>query len=184
MKEQILQFLDKGFMDLLSLIVTVIILPLLVLQIKRIKSELIKQVTESPNKYDDMLLKLVTDLISESSGIESGNIAVKEAIGNIKDKLMDKTVENMGVRVEEIAKKQALPLVEKILDSVNDKVEKISVGGDYGLATNFQVAQIIKEQKDLLKKDVNGITTAFAQANFDDKGFKEGTLGATYQKTF
>jgi len=183
MREQIMQFLDKGLMDLLSLIVTVIILPFLVVQVKRLKSDLISKVTESPNKYDDILLKLVTDLINESSGIETGNIAIKEALDNVKDKLLDNTKEKMKDEILKLTKKEALPLIEKSFEKVYDKLEKTPVGNDYGLNTNFQIKEAMKEHVDLLKKDVDGVLTGYAEAQFDKDGFNQGVIGATITKT-
>ena len=183
MKEQILQLLQNESVKIVSYLLNLLLAVFLIYKTIALK-KIREKVEKTPTKIDDFLLDLLIRVTDELSGIDTGNIAIKDFLNNTVNKLQDKAVEKMGVRVEEMAKKEALPLVEKILDSVNDKVEKISVGGDYGLATNFQVAQIIKEQKDLLKKDVNGIASIYAETQFNKEGFNQGVLGATIQKTF
>lgn len=203
MKEALLKLLNNDILyQMLSLILTPVLGYLLVMYSKAKKkliATLEQKTKESPNKIDDVVVRIISDFVKEGSGLDSGNVAIKGIIENISTELKNNAKKN----VEEVVK---VELQEKLENEFNEKlVEKISLVTDV-LSTNiekkihaadalgntlytdnFKVTEIINSEKELLKKDVNGYVTAYAEAQAkitDSEKFAQGIVGIAATKTF
>ncbi len=128
MKEALLKLLNNDILyQVLSLILTPVLGYLLVMYSKAKKKlmAIVEEKTkESPNKYDDLIVKIISDFVQESAGIESGNVAIKDAVKNIsskivekaeteiKEKLSNKLTENVEDKILIVANKNILNIVK------------------------------------------------------------------------
>ena len=203
MKEALLKLLNNDILyQMLSLILTPVLGYLLVMYSKAKKkliATLEQKTNESPNKIDDVVVRIISDFVKEGSGLDSGNVAIKGIIENISTELKNNAKKN----VEEVVK---VELQEKLENEFNEKLgEKINLVTDV-LSTNiekkihaadalgntlytdnFKVTEIINSEKELLKNDVNGYITAYAEAQAkitDSEKFAQGIVGIAATKTF
>ena len=195
MKEALLKFLNNDILyQVLSLILTPVLGYLLVMYSKA-KKKLIASVEEktkeSPNKYDDLIVKIISDFVQESAGIESGNVAIKDAVKNISSKIVEKAEteikEKLSNKLTENVEDKILIVADKVLSNVENKIHAADVIGNSLYTDNFKVTEIINSEKDLLKKDVNGYITAYAEAQgfvSDSEKFAQGIVGISATKTF
>ena len=195
MKEVLLKLLnDDVIYQVLSLILTPVLCYLLVMYSK-VKKKLITsledKIKESPNKYDDLIVKIISDFVQESSGIESGNVAIKDAVKNISSKIKEKTEaeikEKISSQISENVEDKILVATDKVLSNVEKNIHAADVMGNSLYADNFKVTEIINSEKDLLRKDVNGYITAYAGAQgtiTDTEKFAQGIVGVSATKTF
>ena len=195
MKEVLLKLLnDDVIYQVLSLILTPVLGYLLVMYSKAKKkliTSLEDKIKESPNKYDDLIVKIISDFVQESSGIESGNVAIKDAVKNISSKIKEKTEaeikEKISSQISENVEDKILVATDKVLSNVESKIHAADVMGNSLYADNFKVTEIINSEKDLLRKDVNGYVTAYAEAQgtiTDTEKFAQGIVGVLATKTF
>ena len=195
MKEVLLKLLnDDVIYQVLSLILTPVLGYLLVMYSKAKKkliTSLEDKIKESPNKYDDLIVKIISDFVQESSGIESGNVAIKDAVKNISSKIIEKTEaeikEKISSQISENVEDKILVATDKVLSNVESKIHAADVMGNSLYADNFKVTEIINSEKDLLRKDVNGYITAYAEAQrtiTDIEKFAQGIVGIAATKTF
>ena len=203
MKEVLLKFLNNDILyQVLSLILTPVLGYLLVMYSKTKKNlvDTLKQKTkESPNKIDDAIVKIISDFVQESSGIESGNVAIKGIIENISTELKNNAKKNVEEVVKiELQEKLESEFKEKIDEKINlvtdvlstnieKKIHAADALGNTLYTDNFKVTEIINAEKDLLKKDVNGYITAYAELNGkidDTEKFAQGIVGIAATKTF
>ena len=78
-------------------------------------------------------------------------------------------------------------VADKVLANVENKIHAADVIGNSLYTDNFKVTEIINSEKDLLKKDVNGYITAYAEAQgfvSDSEKFAQGIVGIAATKTF
>ena len=195
MKEFLLKLLNNDILyQVLSLILTPVLGDLLVMYSKA-KKKLIASVEEktkeSPNKYDDLIVKIISDFVQESAGIESGNVAIKDAVKNISSKIVEKAEteikEKLSNKLTENVEDKILIVADKVLSNVENKIHAADVIGNSLYTDNFKVTEIINSEKDLLKKDVNGYITAYAEAQgfvSDSEKFAQGIVGIAATKTF
>ncbi len=116
MKEFLLKLLNSDILyQVLSLILTPVVGYLLVMysRTKKKLTDILKQkAKESPNKIDDVVVKIISDFVQESSGIESGNVAIKDAVKNISSKIVEKAE-------TEIKEKLSNKLTENVENKLN-----------------------------------------------------------------
>ena len=195
MKEFLLKLFNNDILyQVLSLILTPVLGYLLVMYSKA-KKKLIASVEEktkeSPNKYDDLIVKIISDFVQESAGIESGNVAIKDAVKNISSKIVEKAEteikEKLSNKLTENVEDKILIVADKVLSNVENKIHAADVIGNSLYTDNFKVTEIINSEKNLLKKDVNGYITAYAEAQgfvSDSEKFAQGIVGIAATKTF
>ena len=195
MKEASLELLNNDILyQVLSLILTPVLGYLLVMYSKAKKkliASLEEKTKESPNKYDDLIVKIISDFVQESAGIESGNVAIKDAVKNISSKIVEKAEteikEKLSNKLTENVEDKILIVADKVLSNVENKIHAADVIGNSLYTDNFKVTEIINSEKDLLKKDVNGYITAYAEAQgfvSDSEKFAQGIVGIAATKTF
>ena len=195
MKEALLKLLNNDILyQVLSLILTPVLGYLLVMYSKAKKkliASLEDKTKESPNKYDDLIVKIISDFVQESAGIESSNVAIKDAVKNISSKIVEKAEteikEKLSNKLTENVEDKILIVADKILSNVENKIHAADVIGNSLYTDNFKVTEIINSEKDLLKKDVNGYITAYAEAQgfvSDTEKFAQGIVGIAATKTF
>ena len=195
MKEFLLKLLNNDILyQVLSLILTPVLGYLLVMYSKAKKkliSSLEEKTKESPNKYDDLIVKIISDFVQESAGIESGNVAIKDAVKNISSKIVEKAEteikEKLSNKLTENVEDKILIVADKVLSNVENKIHAADVIGNSLYTDNFKVTEIINSEKDLLKKDVNGYITAYAEVQgfvSDSEKFAQGIVGIAATKTF
>lgn len=195
MKEFLLKLLNNDILyQVLSLILTPVLGYLLVMYSKAKKkliASLEEKTKESPNKYDDLIVKIISDFVQESAGIESGNVAIKDAVKNISSKIVEKAEteikEKLSNKLTENVEDKILIVADKVLSNVENKIHAADVIGNSLYTDNFKVTEIINSEKDLLKKDVNGYITAYAELNGkidDTEKFAQGIVGIAATKTF
>ena len=195
MKEILLKLFNNDILyQVLSLILTPVLGYLLVMYSKAKKkliASLEEKTKESPNKYDDLIVKIISDFVQESSGIESGNVAIKDAIKNISSKIVEKAEteikEKLSNKLTENLEDKILVVTDKVLANVENKIHAADVIGNSLYTDNFKVTEIINSEKDLLKKDVNGYITAYVEAQgfvTDSEKFAQGIVGIAATKTF
>ena len=195
MKEVLLKFLNNDILyQVLSLILTPVLGYLLVMYSKakkKLMASLEEKTKESPNKYDGLIVKIISDFVQESAGIESGNVAVKDAVKNISSKIVEKAEteikEKLSNKLTENVEDKILIAADKVLANVENRIHAADVIGNSLYTDNFKVTEIINSEKDLLKKDVNGYITAYAEAQgfvSDSEKFAQGIVGIAATKTF
>jgi len=195
MKEFLLKLLNNDILyQVLSLILTPVLGYLLVMYSKakkKLMASLEEKTKESPNKYDDLIVKIISDFVQESAGIESGNVAIKDAIKNISSKIVEKAEteikEKLSNKLTENVEDKILIVADKVLSNVENKIHAADVIGNSLYTDNFKVTEIINSEKDLLKKDINGYITAYAEAQgfvSDTEKFAQGIVGIAATKTF
>ena len=195
MKENLLKLLNNDILyQVLSLILTPVLGYLLVMYSKAKKkliASLEEKTKESHNKYDDLIVKIISDFVQESAGIESGNVAIKDAVKNISSKIVEKAEteikEKLSNKLTENVEDKILIVADKVLSNVENKIHAADVIGNSLYTDNFKVTEIINSEKDLLKKDVNGYITAYAEAQgfvSDSEKFAQGIVGIAATKTF
>ena len=195
MKEALLKLLNNDILyQVLSLILTPVLGYLLVMYSKakkKLMASLEEKTKESPNKYDDLIVKIISDFVQESAGIESGNVAIKDAVKNISSKIVEKAEteikEKLSNKLTENVEDKILIVADKVLSNVENKIHAADVIGNSLYTDNFKVTEIINSEKDLLKKDVNGYITAYAEAQgfvSDSEKFAQGIVGIAATKTF
>ena len=195
MKEFLLKLLNNDILyQVLSLILTPVLGYLLVMYSKakkKLMASLEEKTKESPNKYDDLIVKIISDFVQESAGIESGNVAIKDAVKNISSKIVEKAEteikEKLSNKLTENVEDKILIVADKVLSNVENKIHAADVIGNSLYTDNFKVTEIINSEKDLLKKDVNGYITAYAEAQgfvSDTEKFAQGIVGIAATKTF
>ena len=195
MKENLLKLLNNDMLyQVLSLILTPVLGYLLVMYSKAKKkliASLEEKTKESHNKYDDLIVKIISDFVQESAGIESGNVAIKDAVKNISSKIVEKAEteikEKLSNKLTENVEDKILIVADKVLSNVENKIHAADVIGNSLYTDNFKVTEIINSEKDLLKKDVNGYITAYAEAQgfvSDSEKFAQGIVGIAATKTF
>ena len=195
MKEALLKLLNNDILyQVLSLILTPVLGYLLVMYSKAKKkliASLEEKTKESPNKYDDLIVKIISDFVQESAGIESGNVAIKDAVKNISSKIVEKAEteikEKLSNKLTENVEDKILIVADKVLSNVENKIHAADVIGNSLYTDNFKVTEIINSEKDLLKKDINGYITAYAEAQgfvSDSEKFAQGIVGIAATKTF
>jgi len=195
MKEALLKLLNNDILyQVLSLILTPVLGYLLVMYSKakkKLMASLEEKTKESPNKYDDLIVKIISDFVQESAGIESGNVAIKDAVKNISSKIVEKAEteikEKLSNKLTENVEDKILIVADKVLSNVENKIHAADVIGNSLYTDNFKVTEIINSEKDLLKKDINGYITAYAEAQgfvSDSEKFAQGIVGIAATKTF
>ena len=195
MKEVLLKLLNNDILyQVLSLILTPVLGYLLVMYSKakkKLMASLEEKTKESPNKYDDLIVKIISDFVQESAGIESGNVAINDAVKNISSKIVEKAEteikEKLSNKLTENVEDKILIVADKVLSNVENKIHAADVIGNSLYTDNFKVTEIINAEKDLLKKDVNGYITAYAEAQgfvSDSEKFARGIVGIAATKTF
>ena len=195
MKEFLLKLLNSDILyQVLNLILTPVLGYLLVMYSKAKKkliASLEEKTKESPNKYDDLIVKIISDFVQESAGIESGNVAIKDAVKNISSKIVEKAEteikEKLSNKLTENVEDKILIVADKVLSNVENKIHAADALGNTLYTDNFKVTEIINAEKDLLKKDVNGYITAYAEAQgfvSDTEKFAQGIVGIAATKTF
>ena len=195
MKEFLLKLLNNDILyQVLSLILTPVLGYLLVMYSKakkKLMASLEEKTKESPNKYDDLIVKIISDFVQESAGIESGNVAINDAVKNISSKIVEKAEteikEKLSNKLTENVEDKILIVADKVLSNVENKIHAADVIGNSLYTDNFKVTEIINSEKDLLKKDVNGYITAYAEAQgfvSDSEKFAQGIVGIAATKTF
>ena len=195
MKEALLKLLNNDILyQVLSLILTPVLGYLFIMYSKtkkKLMASLEEKTKESPNKYDDLIVKIISDFVQESAGIESGNVAIKDAVKNISSKIVEKAEteikEKLSNKLTENVEDKILIVADKVLSNVENKIHAADVIGNSLYTDNFKVTEIINSEKDLLKKDVNGYITAYAEAQgfvSDTEKFAQGIVGIAATKTF
>lgn len=154
-------------------------------------SKLKKKAEKTHNKYYDLIVNVISDFVQESSGIESGNVAIKDAVKNISSKIVEKAEseikEKISSQISENVEDKILVAADKVLSNVESKIHAADALGNTLYTDNFKVTEIINTEKDLLKKDVNGYITAYAELNGkidDTEKFAQGIVGIAATKTF
>ena len=203
MKEVLLKFLNNDILyQVLSLILTPVLGYLFIMYSKTKKKltyTLKQKAKESPNKIDDVVVKIISDFVQESAGIDSGNVAIKGIIENISTELKNNAKKNVEEVIKiELQEKLESEFKEKIGEKINlvtdvlstnieKKIHAADALGNTLYTDNFKVTEIINAEKDLLKKDVNGYITAYAEAQgfvSDSEKFAQGIVGIAATKTF
>ena len=199
MKEVLFKFIEsEEFLKIISWILNLAV-GIFAVQKTLALSKLKKKADETPNKYDDLLVKIISDFVQESSGIESGNVAIKGIVENISTELKNNAKKNVEEVVKiELQEKLESEFKEKIDEKINlvtdvlstnieKKIHAADALGNTLYTDNFKVTEIINAEKDLLKKDVNGYITAYAEAQgfvSDTEKFAQGIVGIAATKTF
>ena len=203
MKEALLKLLNNDILyQVLSLILTPVLGYLLIMYSKAKKKliESLEQKTkESPNKIDDVVVRIISDFVKEGSGLDSGNVAIKGIIENISTELKNNAKKDIEEVVKtELKEKLEIEFKEKLEEkaktavvafgkNVEQKIHAADALGNTLYTDNFKVTEIINSEKELLKKDVDGYVTAFAEAQGyidDTKKFAQGIVGIAATKTF
>ena len=158
---------------------------------KKLIASLEEKTKESPNKYDDLIVKIISDFVQESAGIESGNVAINDAVKNISSKIVEKAEteikEKLSNKLTENVEDKILIVADKVLSNVENKIHAADALGNTLYTDNFKVTEIINAEKDLVKKDVNGYITAYAEAQgvvSNTEKFAQGIVGIAATKTF
>ena len=191
MKEALLKFIEsEEFLKIISWILNLAV-GIFAVQKTLALSKLKKRTDETPNKFDDLIVKIISDFVQESSGIESGNVAIKDAVKNISSKIVEKAEteikEKLSNKLTENVEDKILIVADKVLSNVENKIHAADALGNTLYTDNFKVTEIINAEKDLLKKDVNGYITAYAEAQgfvSDSEKFAQGIVGIAATKTF
>ena len=191
MKEVLLKFIEsEEFLKIISWILNLAV-GIFAVQKTLALRKLKKRSDETPNKFDDLIVKIISDFVQESSGIESGNVAIKDAVKNISSKIVEKSEteikEKLSNKLTENVEDKILIVADKVLSNVENKIHAADVIGNSLYTDNFKVTEIINSEKDLLKKDVNGYITAYAEAQgfvSDSEKFAQGIVGIAATKTF
>ena len=191
MKEALLKFIEsEEFLKIISWILNLAV-GIFAVQKTLALSKLKKRTDETPNKFDDLIVKIISDFVQESAGIESGNVAIKDAVKNISSKIVEKAEteikEKLSNKLTENVEDKILIVADKVLSNVENKIHAADVIGNSLYTDNFKVTEIINSEKDLLKKDVNGYITAYAEAQgfvSDTEKFAQGIVGIAATKTF
>ena len=191
MKEALLKFIEsEEFLKIISWILNLAV-GIFAVQKTLALSKLKKRTDETPNKFDDLIVKIISDFVQESSGIESGNVAIKDAVKNISSKIVEKAEteikEKLSNKLTENVEDKILIVADKVLSNVENKIHAADVIGNSLYTDNFKVTEIINSEKDLLKKDINGYITAYAEAQgfvSDSEKFAQGIVGIAATKTF
>ena len=191
MKEALFKFIEsEEFLKIISWILNLAV-GIFAVQKTLALSKLKKRADETPNKFDDLIVKIISDFVQESSGIESGNVAIKDAVKNISSKIVEKAEteikEKLSNKLTENVEDKILIVADKVLSNVENKIHAADVIGNSLYTDNFKVTEIINSEKDLLKKDVNGYITAYAEAQgfvSDSEKFAQGIVGIAATKTF
>ena len=191
MKEFLLKFIEsEEFLKIISWILNLAV-GIFAVQKTLALRKLKKRSDETPNKFDDLIVKIISDFVQESSGIESGNVAIKDAVKNISSKIVEKaeteTKEKLSNKLTENVEDKILIVADKVLSNIENKIHAADVIGNSLYTDNFKVTEIINSEKDLLKKDVNGYITAYAEAQgfvSDSEKFAQGIVGIAATKTF
>ena len=191
MKEALLKFIEsEEFLKIISWILNLAV-GIFAVQKTLALSKLKKKADETPNKFDDLIVKIISDFVQESAGIESGNVAIKDAVKNISSKIVEKAEteikEKLSNKLTENVEDKILIVADKVLSNVENKIHAADVIGNSLYTDNFKVTEIINSEKDLLKKDVNGYITAYAEAQgfvSDSEKFAQGIVGIAATKTF
>ena len=203
MKEALLKLFNNDILyQVLSLILTPVLGYLFIMYSKTKKNlvDTLKQKTkESPNKIDDAIVKIISDFVKEGSGLDSGNVAIKGIIENISTELKNNAKKDVEEVIKiELQEKLESEFKEKIGEKINLVTDVLSTNiekkihaavalGNTLYTDNFKVTEIINAEKDLLKKDVNGYITAYAELNGkidDTEKFAQGIVGIAATKTF
>ena len=195
MKEFLLKLLNNDILYQVLILILTPVLGYLLVMYSKAKKKLIASLEdktkESPNKYDDLIVKIISDFVQESAGIESGNVAIKDAVKNISSKIVEKAEteikEKLSNKLTENVEDKILIVADKVLSNVENKIHAADVIGNSLYTDNFKVTEIINSEKDLLKKDVNGYITAYAEAQgfvSDSEKFAQGIVGIAATKTF
>ena len=203
MKEALLKLLNNDILyQMLSLILTPVLGYLLVMYSKAKKkliATLEQKTKESPNKIDDVVVRIISDFVKEGSGLDSGNVAIKGIIENISTELKNNAKKNVEEVVKvELQEKLENEFEEKLGEKINlvtdvlstnieKKIHAADALGNTLYTDNFKVTEIINSEKELLKKDVNGYITAYAEAQAkitDSEKFAQGIVGIAATKTF
>mgnify|MGYP001769594583 FL=1 len=203
MKEALLKLLNNDILyQMLSLILTPVLGYLLVMYSKAKKkliATLEQKTKESPNKIDDVVVRIISDFVKEGSGLDSGNVAIKGIIENISTELKNNAKKNVEEVVKvELQEKLENEFEEKLGEKINlvtdvlstnieKKIHAADALGNTLYTDNFKVTEIINSEKELLKKDVNGYVTAYAEAQAkitDSEKFAQGIVGIAATKTF
>ena len=191
MKEALLKFIEsEEFLKIISWILNLAV-GIFAVQKTLALSKLKKMAVETQNKFDDLIVKIISDFVQESAGIESGNVAIKDAVKNISSKIVEKAEteikEKLSNKLTENVEDKILIVADKVLSNVENKIHAADVIGNSLYTDNFKVTEIINSEKDLLKKDVNGYITAYAEAQgfvSDTEKFAQGIVGIAATKTF
>ena len=191
MKEFLLKFIEsEEFLKIISWILNLAV-GIFAVQKTLALRKLKKRADETPNKFDDLIVKIISDFVQESAGIESGNVAIKDAVKNISSKIVEKAEteikEKLSNKLTENVEDKILIVADKVLSNVENKIHAADVIGNSLYTDNFKVTEIINSEKDLLKKDVNGYITAYAEAQgfvSDSEKFAQGIVGIAATKTF
>ena len=189
MKEFLLKFIEsEEFLKIISWILNLAV-GIFAVQKTLALSKLKKRTDETPNKFDDLIVKIISDFVQESSGIESGNVAIKDAVKNISSKIVEKAETEIKNKISETEnlEDKILVVTDKVLANVENKIHAADALGNTLYTDNFKVTEIINAEKDLLKKDVNGYITAYAEAQgfvSDSEKFAQGIVGIAATKTF
>ena len=191
MKEALLKFIEsEEFLKIISWILNLAV-GIFAVQKTLALRKLKKRADETPNKFDDLIVKIISDFVQESSGIESGNVAIKDAVKNISSKIVEKAEteikEKLSNKLTENVEDKILIVADKVLANVENKIHAADALGNTLYTDNFKVTEIINAEKDLLKKDVNGYITAYAELNGkidDTEKFAQGIVGIAATKTF
>ena len=191
MKEALLKFIEsEEFLKIISWILNLAV-GIFAVQKTLALRKLKKRADETPNKFDDLIVKIISDFVQESAGIESGNVAIKDAVKNISSKIVEKAEteikEKLSNKLTENVEDKILIVADKVLANVENKIHAADVIGNSLYTDNFKVTEIINSEKDLLKKDVNGYITAYAEAQgfvSDTEKFAQGIVGIAATKTF
>ena len=191
MKEALLKFIEsEEFLKIISWILNLAV-GIFAVQKTLALRKLKKKADETPNKFDDLIVKIISDFVQESAGIESGNVAIKDAVKNISSKIVEKAEteikEKLSNKLTENVEDKILIVADKVLSNVENKIHAADVIGNSLYTDNFKVTEIINSEKDLLKKDVNGYITAYAEAQgfvSDSEKFAQGIVGIAATKTF
>ena len=191
MKEALLKFIEsEEFLKIISWILNLAV-GIFAVQKTLALSKLKKMAVETQNKFDDLIVKIISDFVQESAGIESGNVAIKDAVKNISSKIVEKAEteikEKLSNKLTENVEDKILIVADKVLSNVENKIHAADVIGNSLYTDNFKVTEIINAEKDLLKKDVNGYITAYAELNGkidDTEKFAQGIVGIAATKTF
>ena len=191
MKEVLLKFIEsEEFLKIISWILNLAV-GIFAVQKTLALRKLKKRSDETPNKFDDLIVKIISDFVQESAGIESGNVAIKDAVKNISSKIVEKAEteikEKLSNKLTENVEDKILIVADKVLSNVENKIHAADVIGNSLYTDNFKVTEIINSEKDLLKKDVNGYIMAYAEAQgfvSDTEKFAQGIVGIAATKTF
>ena len=191
MKEFLLKFIEsEEFLKIISWILNLAV-GIFAVQKTLALSKLKKMAVETQNKFDDLIVKIISDFVQESAGIESGNVAIKDAVKNISSKIVEKAEteikEKLSNKLTENVEDKIFIVADKVLSNVENKIHAADVIGNSLYTDNFKVTEIINSEKDLLKKDVNGYITAYAELNGkidDTEKFAQGIVGIAATKTF